>query len=409
MKRVTAFILAGGEGRRMASLTDHEAKPAVPFGGGFKLIDFTLLNCARSNVHRAVAIVQHQPETLTSHLRNPPREIIGAVNLRTAQPAVDEHYTGTADAVRMNLRFIDWTVDHVLIAPADLVYRMDYSRMLEAHVAHDADVTLATLDLPREDTSRYGVLAADEDGRVLEYAFRPSEPRPLPGAGDRSRVAMGVYLFKRDVLSHLIDPLSGPAPAQLAEDVIPLALAEHRVFAFQPAVHDPEFSGYWRDINTLHDFWQANMEFLHEWRNLLKEEAGALLPRGLMYVENGFEGRVINSFVPSGLELFDGEIRDSVISPSVQLKGRVPISESIVQAGVVIEDGCEVRKAILDREARLTGEARVAPRRMRPGSQIKTISGLTVVPRGVLVRGPAKIPRPTASMPREERRAGVPG
>lgn len=408
MKRVTAFILAGGDGRQMAPLTDQETKAAVPFGGGFKLIDFTLLNCARSGVLRAVALVQHKPESLLSHLRNPPREIIGQVNLRTSGPAVDEHYAGTADAVRKNLRFVDWTVDHVLVLPADQICRMDYSRMVGFHTEREADVTVATLEIPREDALRYGVVVADGEDRLLEYADKPSDPAPLPGTEDRSRVAMGVYVFKRDVLAQLVDPLGEIGPTHFSE-VISRALAEHRVLCYDPARLDPEFAGYWREIGSLQHFWKASMEFLSEWRNLLKEEAGALLPRGLVYVENGFDGRVTNSFVPATLELYDGEIRDSVLAPSVQIKGRVQISESVIQANVVIEDGCEVRKAILDRDSRLTGEARVDPRRTRPGSQIRTISGLTVVPRGVLVRGPAKIPRPTASMPRDERRAGLLG
>ncbi len=409
MKRVTAFILAGGEGQRMSPLTDAEAKPAVLFGGGFRLIDFALMNCARSGVGRAIALVQHHSETLLSHLRNPPREVIGQVNLRTVQPDLDDRFLGTADAVRKNLRFADWTVDHVLIIPADMVYRMDFSRMLEFHQANQADLTMATLQIPREEASRYGVVQIDADGRVEGYEDLPNEPKAVQGQGDRSLVSMGIYLFKREVLNQLLMPAGPSLPLDFSRDVFPSAVSEYQVLSYEPAVHDVSNTTYWRDIATLEDFWRANMEFLDQWGQLLKEEGGALLPRGVVYVKNGFDGRVVNSLIPAHLELLEGEIRNSVLAANVQIKGRVQIVDSIVLSGAVIEDGCEVRKAILDQDSRLTGEARVDPRRNRPGSQIRTLQGLTVVPRGVLVRGPAKIPRPCASMPREDRRASFLG
>ena len=259
MRSVVALILAGGQGERLSVLSRERAKPAVPFGGKYRIIDFTLSNCVNSGIYDVAVLTQYRPHSLNDHLGiGRPWDLDRSHRgLRLLQPFLgrrgSDWYRGTADAVHQNLGFVSTSREDevVLILSGDHVYRMDYRRMLEFHESRGAEVTVAVFEVPIEEASRYGTLIADETGRVLSFEEKPKRPRS-------NLISMGVYIFDKDVLrERLGEDASRRTGHDFGGDIIPSMVGRDRVYAYR-------FSGYWRDVGTLDAYYQANMDLVAE-------------------------------------------------------------------------------------------------------------------------------------------------
>ena len=269
-KRSVALVLAGGRGSRLKNLTDRRAKPAVYFGGKFRIIDFALSNCLNSGIRRIGVITQYKSHSLMRHLQRGwaflKSEMNEFVDLMPAQQRVDEEswYRGTADAVYQNQDILDgYRADYVVVLAGDHVYKMDYARMLADHVALGAECTVGCIEVPRMEATAFGVMHIDESRRILDFVEKPADPPAMPGKPDRALASMGIYVFEA---RYLLDVLKRDAGMRnsghdFGHDVIPEAIRAGRVHAFPfRDLFDPDRQGYWRDVGTVDAFWRANIE-----------------------------------------------------------------------------------------------------------------------------------------------------
>jgi len=385
VKRVLGVILAGGEGERLSILSIMRAKPAVPFGGKFRIIDFALSNCVNSDIHDVIALTQYNPRSLNDHIRvGRPWDLDRNVGgIRIMQPYVsrgrpNQWYRGTADAVLRNLEVIQQSpADLVLVLAGDHIYKMDYGPFVQAHRRHRADVTIAVRNVPLEDAHRFGVLALDENNRVVDWQEKPKVPRS-------DLASMGIYVFSKRALGNWLDE-SRP---DFGAHVIPAMLAGGaRVFGYR-------FDGYWQDVGTVESYWQANMDLLEDhpqfdlydrdWLVLTRSEERA--PAKL-----GPTASVHRSLVSHGCVIY-GTVEHSVLSPGVRVDPGAVVRDSIVMGDTVIRAGAVVDRAIIDKDCSIgpnavVGEgADMTPNRLEPtrlNTGITVVGKRAVVPRGV--------------------------
>jgi glucose-1-phosphate adenylyltransferase len=349
-----AVVLAGGRGTRLGALTEAQAKPALPFGGFARLIDFPLSNCINSGIRRVAVVTQFSPADLSGHIQRVwnflPRQAGEYVDL---WPAAGDRswYAGTADAVRKNLELIRARgPSHVLILAGDHVYKQNYAIMLAEHIRRQAEISISCIDVPRTTASNFGCVDVDETQRVRGFMEKPADPPGLPSAPDRSLASMGIYIFNLDVLVRtLCRATEAYALNDFGPDVIPASIADHRVYA-----HRFERScvgkNYWKDVGTLDEFWRAHMDMLEgdssldlmseEWP--IHSEAPAKRFRG--GIEN--EGPAFNSIVGEGCRI-SGHVRDSILFPGVHVGERAALAGCVVLPGAQIADGCRLEKAIV--------------------------------------------------------------
>lgn len=356
-KECVAMLLAGGEGRRLGFLTRELAKPAVPFGGKYRIIDFTLSNCTNSGIYTVGVLTQYKPLILNSHLGiGIPWDLDrkeGGVTI--LPPFVREKggkwYRGTANAIYQNLYFIDQhNPRYVLVVSGDHIYKMDYSLMIRYHQEKNADVTIAVIEVPWKEASRFGVMSTAGDGRISEFAEKPRQPRS-------NLASMGVYLFNRKILAKYLkkDDKNPLSRNDFGRDVIPLMLHEGcRMFAYP-------FHGYWRDVGTVESLWEANMDLLaaepaldlydHNWRIYTVNHSqppqllGAAARVEQSMVSEGciVHGTVRHSVLFTGVHVGEGSlIEDAVIMPYVHIGRNVRIKRTIVDEYTVVKDGCRI-------------------------------------------------------------------
>jgi glucose-1-phosphate adenylyltransferase len=386
VKPVIAVILAGGEGERLSILSSVRAKPAVPFGGKYRIIDFTLSNCVNSGLDDVLVLTQYNPRSLNDHIgRGRPWDLDrnrGGVKL--LQPyikrgRVAEWYGGTADAVLQNINVIEHSsADIVLVLAGDHIYKMDYQPFIAAHRRHRADVTIAVRRVPLADASRMGVLALDDQGAVVEWQEKPRQPKS-------DLASMGVYVFSKRALTRWLSEKL----LDFGHDVIPAMLAAGaRVFGYR-------FDGYWQDVGTIQSFWEANMALLddvpeldlydREWliHTRSEERASAKI---------GPTAQVHRSLISHGC-VINGTVVNSVLSPGVRIDMGAVVRDSIVMFDTVIRSGAVVDRAILDKEV-VVGKGAIVgegpdldtPNRQEPGrlnTGITVVGKQSVVPRGV--------------------------
>lgn len=410
--RVLGMILAGGEGRRLKPLTDYRSKPAVPFGGIYRIIDFVLSNLVNSGIKSIYVLTQFKSQSLTEHLHRAwagtnlrPGNFIIPVPAQMQTPGA-VWYEGTADAIFQNLNLIhDTRPDLVCVFGGDHIYHMDVTQMLRAHIQNEADVTISAIPVPRADASRLGVVETDDDGRVRAFHEKVDQPPPMPSDPDRCYASMGNYVFGREILEQMLveDAADPDSTHDFGGDILPRMVAEGRgVFAYDfetnrvPGHPDGSPNTYWRDVGTLEAYYEANMDlkevvpefdvYRREWPiNTVGTSAG---PAKFVHDSEGRVGEARQSVVGSGSIISGASVRDSVLGRNVRIHSYATIEDSVLLDGVVIDRGCKVRKAIIDKDVHLPTDTMVGfdPTKDRERGWTVTSSGITVIPKRPAIR-----------------------
>ena len=349
-KEMIAMLLAGGQGSRLGVLTAKVAKPAVSFGGKYRIIDFPLSNCINSGVDTVGVLTQYQPLRLNTHIGigmpwDLDRNVGGVTVLPPYEKSTNsEWYTGTANAVYQNLDYIDtYNPDYVLILSGDHIYKMDYEVMLDFHKENNADVTIAVMPVPMEEASRFGIMITDENNRITEFEEKPEHPRS-------NLASMGIYIFSWPILRNALIQLSSQPGCDFGKHIIPYCQENgNRLFAF-------EFNGYWKDVGTLGSYWEANMELidiipefnLYEefWKIYTKSDA---IPPQYISAESKIE----RSIISGGSEIY-GDVFNSVIGSGVTVGKGTVVRDSIIMKNTRIGENCTVDKAIIAEEAEIS-------------------------------------------------------
>jgi glucose-1-phosphate adenylyltransferase len=371
-RQTYGIVLAGGRGSRLLALTDWRAKPALPFGGKFRVIDFTLSNCVNSGVRRIGVATQYKSQTLIQHLQRGWSFLDGRIreslDILPAQQQVEERwYRGTADAVFQNLDLLRRDgCEYVLVLSGDHIYKMDYGRLLAYHVAKGSDVTVACIDVPLREARSFGIMQVDEDERVAAFLEKPERAEPMPGATDRALASMGVYVFNAPFLfEQLIRNADDPASKHdFGRDVIPYAVSRYRVFAHRFAdscVGMANGKPYWRDVGTPDAYWEANMELIKVepelnlydtvWPIWTYQEQ--LPPAKFVFDDEQRRGMAVDSMVSGGCIISGATVRRSVLFSSVRVEDGARVEDSVVLPEVEIGRGAVLKRTIVDRRCRI--------------------------------------------------------
>lgn len=386
-KEMIAMLLAGGQGSRLGVLTQKVAKPAVSFGGKYRIIDFPLSNCINSGVDTVGVLTQYQPLRLNTHIGiGIPWDLDRNVGGVTVLPPYErskgsDWYTGTANAIYQNLEYMEsYNPEYVLILSGDHIYKMDYEVMLEYHKANNADVTIAAMPVPMEEASRFGILITDDANRITEFEEKPANPRS-------NLASMGIYIFSWKVLKEALIKLKDEPGCDFGKHIIPYCHNDgRRIFAY-------EYNGYWKDVGTLGSYWEANMELidiipefnLYEeyWKIYTKSEK---IPPQFISVE----AKVGKSIIGEGTEIY-GEVTNSVIGSGVVIEKGAVVRDSIIMQDSVIEADAVVDKAIVAEDVRIgagahLGVGEYAPSKYDPKVyqfDLVTVGEHSVIPAGV--------------------------
>ena len=388
-----AVILAGGRGSRLKELTDWRCKPAVPFGGKYRIIDFTLSNCVNSGVRRIGVATQYKSHSLIRHLQRGWSFLDGRIGehvdiLPAQQQVAESWYCGTADAVFQNLNILRRDgCKYVLVLSGDHVYKMDYARLLEEHVGCAADATVVCVDVPLADARSFGVLEVDASGRVVGFEEKPAAPRALPGAPGRALASMGVYVFNAPFLyEQLIRDADDPRSSHdFGKDLIPHVIGRYRVHAHRFAescVEMPNGEPYWRDVGTIDAYWEANLELAkitpqlnlydRDWPVWTFQEQ--LPPAKFVFDDDGRRGMAVDSMVSGGCIVSGATVRRSVLFSNVRVDDGALVEDCVLLPDVAVGAGVRLRRAVVDRHCRLDAELLDDPRRFRV-----TEKGLTLI------------------------------
>lgn len=360
-----AIILAGGRGSRLHELTNWRAKPAVHYGGKFRIVDFPLSNCVNSGIRRISVLTQYKSHSLDRHIQRGWGFLGGEmgefVELIPAQQRTSESwYAGTADAVLQNLDIIrQHNPSYILILAGDHVYKMDYGTMLAAHVERNADITVGCIEVPIEQASAFGVMDMDEDYRITRFLEKPKNPEPMIGHPDQVLASMGIYVFSTEVLFDelLRDQDLDDSSHDFGKDIIPSLMKTHRVMAFP--FRDPVTGGkaYWRDVGTIDALWEANLELTgispeldlydSEWPIWTYQEQ--VPPAKFVFDDDKRRGHAVDSMVAGGCIVSGSKVRHSLLFPRVRVHSFCEIADSVLFPNVVVGRNCKIRKALIDR------------------------------------------------------------
>ena len=406
LRRVLGMILAGGKGNRLRPLTDYRSKPAVPFGGNYRIIDFVLSNFVNSHIRSLYVLTQFKSQSLTEHLHR----AWAGTNLRPgnfiipvpAQMQTGEvWYSGTADAIFQNLNLVrDTQPDMVCVFGGDHIYYMDIRQMLRAHLAAEADVTISAIPVPRRDASRFGVIECDAEGRISGFFEKADDPPPMPDDPERCYGSMGNYIFSRPILEQvLIEDAADPeSDHDFGKNILPRMVAEdRRVFAYNfESNHVPGQpvdlpNTYWRDVGTLEAYFDANMDlkrvvpdfdvYRREWPvNTVGSSAG---PAKFVHDTEGRIGEARQSIVGGGTIISGALMRDCIVGRGVRVHSFSTVEDSIVMDGVTVLRGCKVKRAIIDKDVELPAGSEVGYNADEDRARGWTVteSGITIVPK----------------------------
>ncbi|TMX46876.1 glucose-1-phosphate adenylyltransferase [Vibrio sp. Hep-1b-8] len=399
MQDTLTVILAGGMGSRLSPLTDHRAKPAVPFGGKYRIIDFTLTNCLHSGLRKILVLTQYKSHSLHKHLRdgwsifNP--ELGEFVTVVPPQMrGGGKWYEGTADAIYHNLWLLERSdAKHVIVLSGDHIYRMDYAEMLKDHIENNAALTIACMGVPRKDASAFGVLSANPDGLIDTFSEKPANPDPMPGDPDKSLVSMGIYIFEMETLQRVLeqDAASENSSHDFGKDIIPKLIDERKVYSYNFCSDRGRVAKdcYWRDVGTIDSFYQANMDLLEPIppMNLYQPSWGIrtyepqLPPARTVSSATGNEGIFINSIIANGVVNSGGSVQHSIISSNVRIDDSATIVDSILFDSVKVGKGCRLVNCIIDKHVVIPDntEIGVNPKEDAKRFQISD-KGIVVVP-----------------------------
>ena len=381
-KECVAMLLAGGQGSRLYTLTEKTAKPAVPFGGKYRIIDFPLSNCVNSGLDTVGVLTQYQPLQLNEYIGNGQpwdldRTRGGVMVLPPYQRQKSaDWYSGTANAIYQNLNFIDrYDPDYVLILSGDHIYKMDYAAMLDYHKKMNADCTISVLEVSLEEASRFGIMNTDENGKIYEFEEKPKHPKS-------TKASMGIYIFNAKLLKDYLiaDEADPESQKDFGKNIIPKLLADGRALYAYP------FSGYWKDVGTISSLWEANMDLLSDtpkfdlfdrsWRIFSRSSA-----RPPQFAGEG--ASVSGSLVTEGCEIY-GKVEHSVLFDGVYVAPGAVVRDSVIMSGTRIEAGARVEYSIIDCDTTI-GENAVVGAQKEAGDKIAVVGTRLNVPAGTVI------------------------
>lgn len=374
MKDVLTLILAGGKGTRLEPLTRDRAKPAVPFGGLYRIIDFTLSNCINSGLRRALVLTQYKAQSLDRHIRLGwgflTRELNEFIEVLPPQQRIDENwYKGTADAIYQNIYTIEKEDPrYVLILAGDHIYKMDYMDMIKAHLETGADVTVGCIPVPLRECHHFGIMEVDANNRVVRFLEKPREAPPMPGDATKCLGSMGIYVFTARPMFELLcqDATHPDSHHDFGRDIIPGMIENRKVFAYRFRDKNRKADAYWRDVGTLDAYFQANMDLVEidpvlnlydmEWP--IRTHQPQLPPPKFVFGDEGPRGQVRrgeahDSMVCQGCILSGGHVRKSVLGTKVRVNSFAVVENSILFDGVVVGRHCRIRRAIIDKDVEI--------------------------------------------------------
>ncbi len=388
-KRAIAMLLAGGQGSRLKVLTEKTAKPAVPFGGKYRIIDFPLSNCVNSGIDTVGILTQYQPLELNEYIGNgQPWGLNKTHSCAQVLPPYERHdkksgwYKGTANAIYQNIDFIErFDPDYVVVLSGDHIYKMDYAAMIQYHEQHGAACTIAVRDVPLKEASRFGILNTNPDGSIYEFEEKPKKPKS-------TNASMGIYVFNWSILREFLiaDEEDPNSSNDFGKNIIPNLLgAGHKLMAYT-------FSGYWKDVGTIDSLWEANMELLGEDPefNIRGDERSKIYARNNAHPSSYIDpdASICGSFVAEGCEVY-GTVRHSIISLGCKIGEGALVEDSVVMPGVEIQPGAIVRHAILGEDSKICRNA-VVGGAFGPGEKKQisvTAKGAVLAENSVLLPG----------------------
>lgn len=389
-----AMILAGGQGSRLGVLTRHRAKPAVPFGGKYRIIDFPLSNCANSGIDVVGTLTQYEPLVLNSYIGSgapwdldSPTGGAYVLSPYTRVGDVGSWYAGTADAIYQNINFVDrFTPDYIVVLSGDHIYKMDYSQMIKFHKKSKSDATIAVMPVPIEEASRFGILDTDDEERVVEFVEKPENP-------PNNLASMGVYVFNWEMVRRYLiaDSQNPDSSHDFGKDIIPAMLADgQRIFAYR-------FEGYWRDVGTVESLWEANMDLLEEQPSLdLADPNWRIFSRNpfMPAAYMGKDCKPDTCLIPEGCDV-DGKVLHSVLFQGVQVDNEAVIEDCVIMQSARVGTGAHVKRAVIAENVDIGAGAQVGGEgelcvigsnaRIMPGAFVKP--GQTVEPDAVVLVG----------------------
>jgi glucose-1-phosphate adenylyltransferase len=399
MKKVLAMILAGGRGERLYPLTRNRAKPAVPFGAIYRIIDFTLSNCINSGIRRIYTFTQYKSTSLHRHIQlgwnilsAPLGEFIETV---PAQQKIDEHwYQGTADAIFQNVNILQAEMpDLVLVLSGDHIYKMDYRKMIAFHLEKEADLTIAAIRMDQKLSREFGVIEVESDWKIIGFQEKPEEPKTIPGDPGAILASMGIYIFNTEVLvRRLIEDIRSESSHDFGKDIIPLMIGNNQVFAFDFRQGDWGGTGYWRDVGTIDAYYEANMDLIAitpqlnlydpQWPILTYQPTSP--PAKTVWMEEGRAGIALNSVISNGCIISGGNVKRSILSPKVTVHSFAEIDSSILLEGVDVGRNAKIMRTIIDKEVQIPPGMEIGYHLDEDAKRFTvTPSGIVVVPKGI--------------------------
>lgn len=361
-----ALVLAGGRGSRLKNLTDWRAKPAVPFGGKFRIIDFPLSNCINSGIRRVAVLTQYKSHSLIRHIQKGWSFLRGEFGefvelMPAAQQREGENwYMGTADAVYQNLNIIrSHAPKYILLLAGDHIYKMDYGPMLAEHVAKNADMTIGCIEVPLELAKSFGVMSVDQDERITRFAEKPKNPEPTPNNPEKALASMGIYVFNAEFLYEQLrnDADLSKSDHDFGKDIIPSIIQSRQVFSYRFRDVQKGEEAYWRDVGTIDSFWEANMELVSitpqlnlydkDWPIWTYQEQ--LPPAKFVFNDDERRGMAVDSMVSGGCLISGAKIINSLLFSNVKVNSYSTLEQAVVLPNVDIGRYCQIRKAVLDK------------------------------------------------------------
>lgn len=403
---VLTILLAGGKGTRLEPLTRDRAKPAVPFGGQYRIIDFTLSNCINSNLRHILILTQYKARSLERHIQRgwnflsrPLGEYIDV--LPPEQRMNDQWYRGTADALYQNIYSIEQEQPElILVLGGDHIYKMDYRTMIEAHRERQADVTVACLPVPIGECSQFGVMQVNSENRILAFEEKPEQATPMPDDPARCLASMGIYVFKAELLYDWLcaDATRKDSSHDFGKDLLPRLVETNRLFAFPFVDKNRKAQAYWRDVGTLEAYYDANMDLIatdpvlnlydRDWP--IRTWLPQLPPPKFVHGEhalgpNARRGEAIDSLVGLGSIISGSHVFRSILSPNVRINSYSWVEDSILFSGVTIGRHCQIRRTIIEKGVNIPEKTSIGYNADadREKGYILTDAGITVVPKGV--------------------------
>ena len=364
-RNTLALIMAGGRGERLKHLTKWRAKPAVPFGGKFRIIDFPLSNCINSGIRRIGVLTQYKSHSLNLHIQRGWGHLRGEfgefVELLPAQQRIEASwYAGTADSIYQNLDIIrSHSPKHVLILAGDHIYKMDYGAMLAKHAKSNADVTVGCIEVPVEEASAFGVMGVQEDLRITSFVEKPQNPEPMPNKKDTALCSMGIYIFNTELLYELLirDADTPNSSHDFGKDIIPYAIKKYHVHAYPFTQANSDIQAYWRDVGTVDAFWAANLELIgvtpelnlydDKWPIWTSQEQ--LPPAKFIFDDDDRRGMAVDSMVSGGCIISGAHVRHSLLFSNVTIEEQSMVDSSVVLPDVAIGKNCRISHAIIDK------------------------------------------------------------